>query len=423
MIPLFEQFITESNAEDIRTKHYPDINGGDFRYFVKSDPTSVMPHRIDDPIIKVGRYVKWIIKLEQPHMSTMFGDSFFLSPRQREDMYKYFDPLKFFHDNKTLLKRGGVELDIFKYRSLLELESVLQPYMEAEPDEYGISDKQIKKEEADKVYEDDEWLIVIPRSERASCIYGRGTRWCTASTGSENYFDEYNDKGNLYININKKTGQKLQFHFEEVQFMDEDDDEIDIDSIMKANMGLAKFYLHYADEAVTTDEIDGNKIIIGDATDIAGKLSGDVNSKFIESILTYENHFDPEPPPPHDDIWEYVSEENRVAIENLDEERRTEVLEHSWRYSMETTMADDYYDHLMGILADHYDIKKSDIKKSDTLSWYYESDSEEDLISVIWDIYAVQVSHGDNEDIVYEQFDGWHELNIHMFNDYIKSEL
>ena len=38
--------------------------------------------------------------------------------------------------------------------------------------------------------ETDKWLIVVPLDKDASCFYGRGSSWCTASK-SDNYFNQY----------------------------------------------------------------------------------------------------------------------------------------------------------------------------------------------------------------------------------------
>ncbi len=61
-------------------------------------------------------------------------------------------------------------------------------------------------------------------TEEASCELGRGTKWCTAATKSDNMFSWYNAHGSLYIWIDK-DGQKYQFFFShihavETEFMD-----------------------------------------------------------------------------------------------------------------------------------------------------------------------------------------------------------
>ena len=48
-------------------------------------------------------------------------------------------------------------------------------------------------------------------AKEASCKLGRGTKWCTAATKSDNAFDWYNSYGDLYLWIDK-SGQKHQFY-------------------------------------------------------------------------------------------------------------------------------------------------------------------------------------------------------------------
>ena len=67
-------------------------------------------------------------------------------------------------------------------------------------------------------------LLVIPETHEASCILGKGTKWCTTSTDSTP-FDEYTEDGPLYI-WRDKNGEKYQFHFASAQFMDSGDNPI-----------------------------------------------------------------------------------------------------------------------------------------------------------------------------------------------------
>jgi hypothetical protein len=80
--------------------------------------------------------------------------------------------------------------------------------------------------EAELIYNDSEIKVVVPKSERASCYFGTNTRWCTAATDSNNYFNEYNKRGPLYVVLIKAKNQRYQFHFQTRQFMDERDEEI-----------------------------------------------------------------------------------------------------------------------------------------------------------------------------------------------------
>ena len=79
-----------------------------------------------------------------------------------------------------------------------------------------VNDKKSQKEkekeaksQAEKLYEDDEVLVIRPKSYASSCYYGANTKWCTTNKGTPSYFDQYNRDGLLYYFINKNTGLKI----------------------------------------------------------------------------------------------------------------------------------------------------------------------------------------------------------------------
>ena len=180
------------SSDEVYSKYYGDIDRAVFDAAVKSDPTSKGDH--------AGRYVKWILNLYR-NGSWKPGDS-----------YETKDVLSRFHRMRGSLERK----DINMYPSVKAVMDVVM-------DKKTGSD--VKRGGADKVYEDSEWLIVIPRTEEASKLYGKGTKWCTAAD-QDNWFNYYNSMGPLYINVDKRTGEKYQFHFETESFMDAEDDEI-----------------------------------------------------------------------------------------------------------------------------------------------------------------------------------------------------
>ena len=75
------------------------------------------------------------------------------------------------------------------------------------------------KSQVDKIYEDDEVLVVRPKSHSASCYYGTNTKWCTTQKGSTSYFDKYTRTGNLYYFLNKKTNNKIALYQNESEKM------------------------------------------------------------------------------------------------------------------------------------------------------------------------------------------------------------
>src|SRR3989304_8333300 len=118
-------------------------------------------------------------------------------------------------------------------------------------EEQGLFKKQKEREgkedEFIKYYEDEDVLIIITLTEKASCKYGKGTRWCTAAK-KDNQFDEYTEvdpetgeKQRLYILIPKKPkhdGEKYQVHFETKSYMDEKDENVLITRIVERFQSL-----------------------------------------------------------------------------------------------------------------------------------------------------------------------------------------
>jgi len=103
--------------------------------------------------------------------------------------------------------------DINQYNTFSELESALEPFIEKE------KEKELEKQ-ADKIYEDDKFLVIKPKTEEASCKYGSNTKWCVTQKGA-GHFERYTSGDqSLYFIINKanstnKTYSKVAIHFDD----------------------------------------------------------------------------------------------------------------------------------------------------------------------------------------------------------------
>lgn len=96
--------------------------------------------------------------------------------------------------------------DINKFH---DFEDLLQWTETAENKYKEKSTEKEAKSQATKIYEDADYLLIEPKSEKASCVYGRDTQWCISATASRNYFNEYSGEGARFLFvINKKTGDK-----------------------------------------------------------------------------------------------------------------------------------------------------------------------------------------------------------------------
>jgi hypothetical protein len=90
-------------------------------------------------------------------------------------------------------------------------------------------EKVVDKGHATEIFKNNDVRIIVPQDVTAACYYGRGTRWCTASKNN-NMFQSYKDSGDLFILIPTKpeyNGEKYQIHFGDIQFMNEQDRDVD----------------------------------------------------------------------------------------------------------------------------------------------------------------------------------------------------
>ena len=114
------------------------------------------------------------------------------------------------------------------------------------------------KGDAETVYEDNDVRVIIPNDKEAACYYGQGTRWCTAATGSFNYFDNYNKEGPLYILLPKKAeydGEKYQLHIPSQMYMDETDSQVSLIKIFKDRFPNEKLRNFFRDAGIEFDKM------------------------------------------------------------------------------------------------------------------------------------------------------------------------
>jgi hypothetical protein len=68
------------------------------------------------------------------------------------------------------------------------------------------------KSQAERLYEDDDVLVIRPKSHAASCYYGANTKWCTTTAGNSGYFEKYIKSGLLYYFIKKRENVKMALY-------------------------------------------------------------------------------------------------------------------------------------------------------------------------------------------------------------------
>jgi ankyrin repeat protein len=128
-----------------------------------------------------------------------------------------------------------------KKRVLIGLDGLLDKYQDvlASRKESVKESEQIHKD-TEVVFSNSEVTVYYPKTEEASCYYGQGTKWCTAATRGKNMFEEYNNKGSLYIIVGK-DGEKYQMHVETGSLMDASDEVVDYKNLIAKYPSLENF--------------------------------------------------------------------------------------------------------------------------------------------------------------------------------------
>lgn len=176
----------------------------------------------DNNSIVIGKFLPWVVKI---YIQGNFE-------------YTDLNLINNYLENFTKSTNKLEKKDINQYKSLNELQNALDSVKDIKG---SREEKRSIKSGAEKIYEDNKWIILVPHTKEAAIQYGKGTKWCTAAI-NDNMFNSYNKEGPLYILINKQNpSEKYQFHFESDQFMDSEDYEIDLKTFLQENPEIRKY--------------------------------------------------------------------------------------------------------------------------------------------------------------------------------------
>ena len=209
-------------------------------------------------VTKVGAYTNWLVKQwlglqQEADKEYAYGSPDWGIALERlqslfmEDLYKTTEDLEKFHYLKKTKKYKG-QKDIGQIKSVTDLYDNVKDY-KVSKDEITKTKAERLRDDVEKVYEDDKWRILVPKSKEASCHYGGGdTRWCTASKSS-NYYDHYSKQGPLYMMMYKEDAGKSpsenrshQFHFESNSFYNAEDRSIELGPFFATYPELKPFF-------------------------------------------------------------------------------------------------------------------------------------------------------------------------------------
>ena len=215
------KLLTEISIQKGYQDWYSDINE-DVYYYILS---KVQPNNKNN----LFKNSKWVLELYRQNPNDIFNKLETFYNNENNGLLQIFDRLC------VLNYLQGNERNIFSYKTYDELKNKMSQFNY--DDLWGDNTDRKKrllrdefkdaKHDIDIIYEDNEWLVLVPLSYEASVYWGDGTNWCTAYKDSKSSYVEYAASGPLYININKQTKEKFQFHFPTQSYKDMEDCDID----------------------------------------------------------------------------------------------------------------------------------------------------------------------------------------------------
>lgn len=208
-----EKLLIEGRLEDIKAK-YPSPSWDNIDLIATKDPSGnnkyldwmvkhIYPRTIkwfkDNASVSRGGWYTWTIEdvpdtSVDPRWSNNASLRRHFDSVNTETLLKMADDVEYFHKNPSKYEKK----DINQYNSLKELEDATN---EAK---LKLSRKEQKETGVDKVFEDDDFLILMPKTHKASCRYGSNTRWCVTMRGYSGYFENYFTQGPIFFLIDKR---------------------------------------------------------------------------------------------------------------------------------------------------------------------------------------------------------------------------
>ena len=180
--------LIEGRVEDVFAKH------------IKSGSPSIEKIYYDEivpgseNINPKHKYLEWITKNWSP--TDVVGDEI------KHNLKEILLAVSKFDNQSQRLKIK----DLNQYQNLEQLFDTLQELGQTARRTVEISD------EVEKVYEDNRFVVVVPKTHKSSCYYGAGTKWCTASKDTESHFSNYKSGGELYYIIDKTLPTSNPFY-------------------------------------------------------------------------------------------------------------------------------------------------------------------------------------------------------------------
>lgn len=208
-----EKLLVEGRLEDVKAK-YPQPAWDNIDLIAEKDPsgnnkyldwmTKHLYHKTikwfkDNARGSSGSWYSWTIDqvpdtATDPRWYDIHALSRQIDSINTTELLALADDIDYFHKNPSKYEKK----DINQFSGLGELADATN---EAK---LKLSRKEQKETGIDKVFEDEDFLILMPKTHKASCRYGSNTRWCVTMRGYSGYFENYFTQGPIFFLIDKR---------------------------------------------------------------------------------------------------------------------------------------------------------------------------------------------------------------------------
>jgi hypothetical protein len=159
------------------------------------------------------------------HIARMYGNGGF---DRHEDVFsRGKQALRKFHDLASRKVIPAENRDIGRIKSLRDLEDLVDQHKDKLSGKQEDAAHHEKMKQQATITEHGTYTHIIPHTTEASCHFGKGTKWCTATDDpDDSMHNAYSAKGPLQIFVPKEPkhpGEKYQYHYSSDQLMNEMD--------------------------------------------------------------------------------------------------------------------------------------------------------------------------------------------------------
>lgn len=218
--------------QDIK-KYYPNISDDVFMQLINLDPT----YRGND---SAGKYGKWLLNLyNRGNLSEEDFDE--VTP-----LLNQFTTYRNRIQNKDLNSYKSLDALADTLTSVIDDDSMLTPRQKVRFLK-NVKSGKVKvnaEDDYDVVLETPKFIVYVPNTHEASMKLGKGTGWCTAHENPQWYKNYTENGGKLYIIKNKFTGERWQYSDDTHDFLDENDEEFNINELLSEDDKLFRWYIN-----------------------------------------------------------------------------------------------------------------------------------------------------------------------------------